>query len=426
MRLKDKIIFTLLFFVLLFISLNRHSRHPVYSYHSQLFADKAGYQVYLPAYFFYDMKASNMPNGILEKTGNGFRYENDKIITKYPIGVAFFQAPFFGIASLIDYLQGNKQFVGFTANQQQALNWATAFFTTIGFMLLFLTATRYWGLNFNQAYSLILSLLLCSNLLYYSTRDCGMSHAYSFFVFAAIQFFILKCLKTKAISGRDVMLLFVLFSLVIALRPLNLVFISLPLLYFILVFRKDIAKIKFKFNIGYFIAAFVLASIPLLLQGLYNVYAYDSFIADSYESESFSNLSSMDLLALWFSPNNGALLYSPILIGVFIWTYLELKAKNLEGFVHVLYFLLISLTYAAWWSPGLGCGFGHRGFTEHLAFFALPIGSLILPYTKSKLTIFLVLALSIGTALFVAQLNFDGCISGGIWEWNSFLKLFRV
>jgi hypothetical protein len=425
-RLKDKIVFILIFSTLLFISLNRHSRHPLFSYHSQLFADKAGYQVYLSAYFYYDMDASKMPADIVNKTGNGFWFKDNKVITKYPIGVAFFEAPFFAIAALLDEWNNVELNLGFTVNQQKALNWSTAFFATCGLLILFLTAVKFWNLTYGQAYLLITAIFLCSNLLYYSTRDCGMSHAYSFFVFAVIQYVVFKCLKAKTVCGSDIILLPLLFSLLIILRPLNLIFVSLPVSYIIFVNRKELKGITFRFSNITLLIAVLLTLIPILLQGLYNVYAFNSFFADSYASESFSKLFSMDLLALWFSPNNGALLYSPILIGVFVWSYFQIKDKKYLSTIYLFYFLLISFTYAAWWSPGLGCGFGHRGFTEHLAFFALPIGQLIATFSKWKVYIFGVFTLCIGIALFIAQLHFDGCMPGGIWEWNSFFNLFRV
>ena len=426
MRFKDKIAFVLFFFALLFISLNRHSRHPLYSYHSQLFADKAGYQVYLPAFFYYDMDANKMPIDILEKTGNGFRFEGNKIITKYPIGVAFFQAPFFAISAVLDSWNGAEKYKGFTVYQQQALNWATALFAVLGLLILFLTAIRYWGLSYGKAYLLIIALLLCSNLLYYSTRDCGMSHAYSFFVFAAIQYLFIKCLRVKTIFGRDLICLAILFSLLITLRPLNLVFVAVPLTYILLTNWNELRALEIKFNKVTFILACLIALIPITLQGLYNNYAFGSFITDSYAEESFSNFFSMDLIALWFSPNNGALLHSPIIIAALVWRVFQLRAKKPIAAIYFLYFLLISFTYASWWSPGLGCGFGHRGFTEHLAFFALPISQNITPVKRWKLTLAWIIVLGIGIALFIAQLNFDGCVHGEIWEWTAFFKLFRL
>jgi hypothetical protein len=372
------------------------------------------------------MDASKMPADIVANTGNGFWFKNNKIITKYPIGVAFFEAPFFAIAALLDNLNNLELNKGFTVNHQRALNWSTAFFATLGLLILFLTAVKFWNLAYSKAYLLLTAVLLCSNLLYYSTRDCGMSHAYSFFVFAAIQFLVFKCLKTKIICGRDLVLLSLLFSLLITLRPLNLIFISFPILYIVLVNWKELKEITFRFSKIYLALAIGLACLPILLQGLYNVYAFNSFVADSYAEESFSNLFSMDLLALWFSPNNGALLYSPILIGVLIWSFYQVGNKRYAGAIYFLYFLIISFTYAAWWSPGLGCGFGHRGFTEHLAFFALPISQLISTQNKRRSIILWGLTLAIGVALFVAQLQFDGCISGSIWEWTSFFDLFRL
>ncbi|HAV25632.1 MAG TPA: hypothetical protein DCX01_05600 [Bacteroidetes bacterium] len=67
LKIRDKIVFGLLFLFLLFVSLNRHSKHPAFEYHSEIFTDKAGYHVYLPAFFYYDMNGQKMPEDIDKK-----------------------------------------------------------------------------------------------------------------------------------------------------------------------------------------------------------------------------------------------------------------------------------------------------------------------------------------------------------------------
>jgi hypothetical protein len=114
MKLVDKIVFILLFGLLLFVSLNRHSRHPRFDYHSQIYADKAGYQVYLPATFYYDWDASQMPAGIDSLVGSGFSIIDNKVHTKYPVGVAVMQLPFFALAAAIDNMHGEQGYLGYT------------------------------------------------------------------------------------------------------------------------------------------------------------------------------------------------------------------------------------------------------------------------------------------------------------------------
>lgn len=424
MRFVDKVAFIILFFVLLFISLNRHSHHPIFNYHSQLFADKAGYHVYFPAYWYCDMDAKNMPDSIDIKTGQGFRFEGDKIITKYPIGVAICQLPFSLIAAVSDSITGNYKSPGFTESHHLALNWATALWSVLGLLLVFLTAIRFWKLSYSQAYLLVFALLFLSNLLYYTTRDCGMSHAYSFTVFAAINYIVWRFSTTQVMSNLDVVLLMIFGGLVVALRPLNGVFIVLPLGY--VVFSMPSWKsIYFKPKWLMLLLGLVIAVIPLVLQGLYNQYAYGKIIADGYVNEGFSNLMNMNIVRLWFAPHNGVFIYSPILL--FVWLGVIIGSyKNRFVLLFIVYFMIISLTYAAWWSPELGCGFGHRGFTEHLAFFAFPISTCIKRIPKSKQWISATIMSIVGILLFIAQYNFDGCWpSENDWDWELFIRYFK-
>jgi hypothetical protein len=85
--------FILGFFI--FLSLNRHSKSGIQNYHSEIWADKAGYYIYLPAFFIYNFQVDGLPAEIDKKTGNGFIVRDGKIITKYTYGVALLQAPFF-------------------------------------------------------------------------------------------------------------------------------------------------------------------------------------------------------------------------------------------------------------------------------------------------------------------------------------------
>ena len=424
MKLLDKILFLLLFGFLLFVGLNRHSRHPRFDYHSQIFTDKSGYHVYLPAFFYYDMDACKLPADIVEKTGRGFRLVDNKIVTKYPIGVAIMHSPFFGIAALFDHKSSTAEEYGYTENQHVALNWSTSFYTTLGLLFLWLTAVYYWQLEKRKAYLLLFMVLFVSNLLYYSTRDAGMSHAFSFFVFAALQFLIFKILNRKSISGLDGLGIILLGSLVVALRPLNALFLVFPISFILKRNWSVLKEVKFTNYWVTYLLSFVLGIAPILFQLAYNFYAYDELYARGYAAETFSNIQNLELLTFWFAPNNGVFLYIPSILLVLVWCYNSFLRKKYIPLLYLGYFLVISLTYAAWWSPTLGCGFGHRGFTEHLAFFALPISGVLGTTSDRKVKIAWVLSIVFAIYLFIWQWNFDGCWYGSSpWDWSEFIDM---
>ena len=99
-QLLNVILFVLMSGVLIFLTFNRHSKSGYYNYHSELWADKAGYYVYLPASLKYNFKANDFPDSIDMKVGYGFKLdlEENKVLTKYTYGVAFLQSFFYLLA----------------------------------------------------------------------------------------------------------------------------------------------------------------------------------------------------------------------------------------------------------------------------------------------------------------------------------------
>ena len=57
-------IFITLWSCLLLITINKHIRRQPNTYDSEIFADKAGYYVYLPATFIYNWNGQEMPDSI--------------------------------------------------------------------------------------------------------------------------------------------------------------------------------------------------------------------------------------------------------------------------------------------------------------------------------------------------------------------------
>ena len=133
-KLKIFLLFLLVYALFSFISLNRHSKSKIYTYHSELWADKAGYNVYLPALFIYDFDAAKFPDSLDYKVGNGFILDTStkKIITKYPYGVSLLQSPFWLIAH---GLSENKD--GYSLPYQKAIDFAGCFYLTLGLFFLF-------------------------------------------------------------------------------------------------------------------------------------------------------------------------------------------------------------------------------------------------------------------------------------------------
>ena len=119
--------------ITLFLTFNRHSKSGYFNYHSEIWADKSGYYVYLPAAFKFNFNPNNFPDSIEINTGNGFALDerNGKVITKYTYGVALMQSPFFCLAEILaEPLNFEKN--GFSPIYHWCINVASVFYLVIG------------------------------------------------------------------------------------------------------------------------------------------------------------------------------------------------------------------------------------------------------------------------------------------------------
>lgn len=426
LKTRDKIAFIFIFGLLLFLALNRHSKNRTFTYHSELWADKAGYQVFLPALFYYHFNTDEFPDDISWRVGTGFRLDtvNNKVLSKYPIGVAVLQLPFFSAGALVDRIQGNDKDLGYTVVQHKMIDVSTAFYTVLGLLFLFMAYSERFGRK--HLYILLFLLVFGSNLFFYVTRDAGLSHAYSFFVFSVFLYQLLALVKEKASAKRVVFALFFA-SLGCLIRPINVVFFAISACVVLIPNYKQLWSERSNVLKG-IVIGLPLALILPAIQLLYYKYAYGDYLAYSYNDESFIYALKPRLARVWFAPANGLLPYSPVILLFITGILLMWKDQRLRAVLFALLFLSISYLYAAWWTPGLGCGYGHRGFIEHLPFLSFPM-LVTLEKIKARwlqLTLGFIGLAYIGF-LVNFQYHYDGCWYGnGYWDWNEILIILGI
>lgn len=398
-------IWFLIFLCLLFLTFNRHSKTQPYTYHSQIWGDKAGYNVYLPATFQFNFDASQFPKNIDSLTGRGFYFTKDnKVISKYSYGTAFMQLPFWGIAYLIS---GDS----YSLLNHKSIDLASVVYLIFGLYFLYQYCLFFFSKNIS---TLITSaIFLCTNLFYYSIFDTGMSHVYSFFLFT---FLVYKLHQFQWDSIKKFSLVIAVISLLIVIRPINVVFIAMYLIYYLIQNKnrwKEIVQFVIQFKtIALSISIFSMICLPQLM---YHFYAFNSPFAYSYKNEGFIYLSSPKFDILMFSPANGLFLYFPILFMLIILTISKFY-KQIE-FKFLLVFTLVYVgLYSTWWAYQLGCALGHRAFVDFLIITAIPIGFTIKKYPiVSKLIIFI-------SAVYNLKISFtfDECYYGATWDWIAF------
>lgn len=413
--------FIILAGLMLFATLNIHRQSKVFDYHSEIFADKAGYYVYLPAIFIYDFNPKNFPDSIDAKTGSGFKLTEDKIINKYPTGVAVLQSPFFFVAHLYSKVT-NRVADGFGVPYHKAIDISAIFYLLLGLFFLFKFLKNY----FTEKVVLfsIFILLFGTNLYYYATAESGLSHVYSFFLISTFLYYYKKFIAKKSV--KLLLLLAILIGFVFIVRPIN-IFLILPLLFL------DYDGIKpfiNRFNFGW--KAYLLGIVTFLLiispQFLYYLYLSNNLVYYSYGDEAFIYKYSPKILKVLFAFENGWITNNPLHI-ITLWGIAYMLLLRLKNAIPIaLLFIVITITYASWWSTQLGCGLGHRGYVEFYPLFIIPIAHVVqyllngnYDWKKYLILLFILICIVVNIKLIY---TFDGCWFGkSAWDLAEFSKL---
>ena len=403
----------LIYGLMLLFALNRHSRTGIHNFRSELWADKAGYYVYLPATFIYNWDESKIQLGTDTLLGNGFKLDtlNHKINTKYPYCVALLQAPFWLVAHML-----SPEKDGFSIYYYKATNFSAVFYFLIGIGFVFFFLRR--------RYNIITSAITCmfltfgTGLLYYTCIEGAMSHVYSFAAFAALLYYVTL---NKFDSKKYYVVVGLLAGLIFMLRPINIIFLGLILLM-VGVGNEGIAgRLKNLLDKRMFLFGLPLAVLIIIPQLCYNYYLTGSITLDTYNNEKFIYLSSPKLAEVSFAPNNGLFLYYPMIFFVFLIAVFKFRKNKNELIIPIAFTLIYIFLYASWWAYALGCGLGQRAFVDILPFFALPITmSLQGKYKYLSGAIFVLCMLH----TFKLSFALCGCYFGsGDWDWVWFSQL---
>jgi len=417
MSLRYIIMTVVVFVILIFATLNRHRHGHMYNYHSEIFSDKAGYHVYLPAIFLYQFDAKQFPDSIEFKTGEGFTLnrESGKVFTKYPYGVALLQAPFFLSAHIWCLLQEPINATGYSRPYHTAINLAAVTYLLFGLIAMFQFLRSYF-----KEKMVIISLfiyLLGTNLYYYGIAETGLSHVYSFFATAMLLLLSQSLNRTNTVQlaiGTGLAA-----GLMIALRPLNLLFV--PIVFFI--------GCAFNFRVLTFRNLIIMAASAAILvfpQLLYYHYLSGSFFIFSYGNESFIYLTAPKIKEVLFAFENGWLLYHPIHMFSIFGLLLLRKTKPKESIAILLVIVTATYLYASWWSWMLGCGLGHRGYIDFFPLLLIPFTNLLhsIWHTPPKRYALLFICLIfLGLSLKLVY-TYDGCWYGkDSWDYHEYLRL---
>ncbi len=379
-------------------------------------SDVGGYYAYLPAVFVHH-DVHKLPDKWFEGQRKN---EKGEVHTKYTCGVAFFYLPFFLIAHGYAHITGTDA-SGYSPPYWLALMLCGVFWSIVGLYLLKTILLRHYGPL--PTWLAVLAIALGTNFFNYASYENGMSHIYSFTLFAAT----LLAADTyyKRPSQKLAILLAVLLAWVVLIRPTNAVLGLFVLLYRITTWTALKERLRFYAqHFRHFLFALPIALLVFVPQLLYWKEMTGHWLNYSYAGEHFIYWANPQIIKVLCDTRNGLFIYSPTLVFA-VWALIAWRKDPRQSLAGtVLVFCIITYTFASWWAYWFGGAYGHRCYVEFYTIFAFPVAT-TMEHTmqlRSKLAkgiILFFLAFFCYYTIYFSEMYLTVTQFGGSeWEWN--------
>ena len=342
--------------------------------------DGGGYYSYLPAAFIYhDSGRADSLLLVAEATRPGPRnigllhLPNGKVISKYPLGVALGQLPWFGGAHAYARWHGDPA-NGFSRPYQHSIMLAGLAYGLLGLWIVRKLLRRFFR-DGVVAWALA-GIGLGTNYFYYTAYEPAMAHAVLFLWQAALLYCTVRWYEAP--RWRWALGIGLFLGLAVLCRPTEALFALVPLAWGLRLSRAGLRERgrQWAAHAGQLGAAAALAlGVAGLQLGFWHLTA-GQWLLDSYGTERF-DFQHPHLLEGLFSFRKGWLLYSP-LAGVALLGGWALR-RTVPAARPVLLLLVPGLLYVTfsweqWWYGG---SFGARPLVSLYPLLALPLAALL-------------------------------------------------
>lgn len=342
-------------------------------------------------------------------------------INKYYAGTALLILPFFLMSWLAASVLGFPV-DGYSQPFQAGAVLAAIFYIGLGLMLLVKFLERK-GIRWSIASFVSVTSFLATGLFHYSISEPYMSHAYSFFLFAAFMLIADRMFKDPTV--KRIIALAAVFGLIVLVRPSNgLILFSAP---FIAggwaEFRSFLVSKAMKDGLVY--ASLMVVVVVGIQAIMYNAQVGNPIVW-SYKEEGF-NFLDPEIINLLFSYKKGLFIYYPVTILATIGLLFYLVKNPKKGAWLWLFLGLSVYVISSWWNWYYGGSFGMRALLEYLPFFAFGLAYLLEKCTGSVRWMLVVLVLLTAPVNLVQSYQYNKFILH--WDqmnaeryWKVFLK----
>lgn len=318
-------------------------------------SDGFSYYVYLPSWLLYrdaslQKVADDCCGGEFPAFTSIVRWPGtNRWVNAHPVGVAVLMAPFFVAAHLLTRWTSLSP-DGFTLYYQHAAGLAGLFYTVAGLWLLRRLLDRHFTAG--PVAATLFAVLFGTSLLHYATHDSTWSHAFSFFLCAAL----LERLDAWQEDRSDPVTIGLIAGLMILVRHPDAI---VPIAFVPVRVRSNAARLTVA----------LVAMLVVLPQLAIYWRATGRPIVSSYGSLGFTFLSP-HLFGVLLGVRKGLFFWAPVLLaGIAGAAWIPASLRWLRTPAAIV---LVIQTYliASWWDWQFGASFGHRGFVDLYPVFA--------------------------------------------------------
>ena len=380
--------------MLAFFASNRLFRGDLAGWKLILSSDGLGYYAYLPALLIdHDItyqKVTERERKILgyERYEPGYLVKSgDRVVNKYFAGEALLLLPFFLFALFFSWIAG-IEITGYSFFFQLFTGLGALFYLFLGLLYL-KKILQFFRIGPILSSILLVTILLGTNLFYYSMWQPSMSHVYSFFAINGFLWHFCRAIQTPRLKYITLSGLFL--GLTVLIRPTNgIVILLLPFLFNT---REEYHALKGFLQtrkiamLSFMVAFTAMVCIQFLL---WHIQTGQWFIW-SYKDEGFI-FGDPQVGNVLFGYRKGLFIYTP-LIFLSLLGCLRLVFSNVKRFFSAALFLILS-TYliASWWNWYYGNSFGARAFIDYYGIYALLLAILLRHReTKASTTVLILL-----------------------------------
>lgn len=394
-------------------------------------SDGISYHVYLPAIVLYGNPtlwsvADESYGGAFPEYTGIYRWPNTSWwLNSHPIGPAVLSLPFFLIAHALT-LWSNLPPDGFSRYYQIGASLAGLTYGAAGLSVLLGFLLRH--VTRGVAVLTILVITFGTNLFHYMTLDATFSHAFAFFLVAALVDATDRWWGEP--SRAHALRLGVVVGLLLLTRHSHGLLLAVPALWGLGAGRSVGAQVQalWKRRWQVLLAGLVAGFIMLPQLAIYRAVTGQWIISSYALIPGAETLHTPRVWDVWFSTQKGLFFWSPILLVSIAGFWLRHPLVRGARWSVVTAFLVISVLIGSWHDWQFGGSYGHRGFTDILPLLAIPIAIVIAWASRApvpvRVTMSVITLLVVSLSVFQMWQYWVGLIPYSDTTWQQYREVF--